>query len=98
MDKNIHFVYIARCCDNTLYTGYTIDVSRRILEHNSSDKGAKYTKTRRPVELVFTKEFATASDAKKYEAEIKKMSRQRKIELITEIGKKPSSDDKPVKK
>lgn len=81
-NKNAYFVYILKCSDNTLYTGYTTDVSRRILEHNSSDKGAKYTKTRRPVELVFTKEFATASDAKKYEAEIKKMSRQRKLQMI----------------
>ena len=65
-----------------MYTGYTTDVPRRILEHNSSDKGAKYTKARRPVTLLFTKGFAIASDAKKYEAQIKKMPRQRKLLMI----------------
>jgi len=89
LDKSAHFVYVLRCGDGTLYTGYTTDVSRRIFEHNSSDKGAKYTKTRRPVELVFTKEFATASDAKKCEAEIKKMSRQRKLQMIANAKNTP---------
>ena len=45
LDKSAHFVYVLRCGDGTLYTGYTTDVSRRIFEHNSSDKGAKYTKS-----------------------------------------------------
>ena len=48
------FVYILKCSDNTLYTGITTDIERRIKEHNSSNKGAKYTKTRRPVKLFYS--------------------------------------------
>jgi len=77
-----YFIYILRCSDNTLYTGISTDVTRRILEHNSSEKGAKYTKIRRPVELVYTEKSENRSSASKREYAIKKLSRKEKLELI----------------
>ncbi|MFW5790080.1 MAG: GIY-YIG nuclease family protein [Bacillota bacterium] len=75
------YVYIVKCSDNTLYTGYTNDPVRRIEEHNSGD-GAKYTRGRRPVKLVYLEEFADKSEAMKREYEIKQLSRTNKLELI----------------
>ena len=75
------FTYILRCRDNTLYTGYTNNLNKRVEKHNSG-KGAKYTKTRVPVELVFFKEFETKSEAMKFECFIKKLSRTEKLKLI----------------
>jgi len=76
------FVYIVKCADNSFYTGITINVSRRILEHNTSKKGAKYTRSRRPVELVKFWEFESRSAASKEEYRIKKLSRKEKEEII----------------
>lgn len=79
----MYFIYIVQCVDNTLYTGITTELSRRIEEHNSSDKGAKYTRTRRPVKLVYSEEHTNRSHASKREYEIKKkMSRVEKLKLI----------------
>lgn len=75
-------VYIVRCSDNTLYTGIATDVKRRIHEHNHSSKGAKYTKARRPVTLVYTQKFPNRSEASKREYAIKKMSKEKKLEMI----------------
>ncbi len=75
-------VYILKCADETLYTGITTDIMRRVEEHNSSDKGAKYTKLRRPVELVYSEESENRSSASKREYAIKKLSRLEKLELI----------------
>jgi putative endonuclease len=77
-----YFVYILKCSDNTLYTGIATDISRRVDEHNNSDKGAKYTKNRRPVTLVYTERLEDRSSASKREYEIKKLSRTKKMELI----------------
>lgn len=77
-----YFVYILRCSDKTLYTGIAKDVSKRVVEHNSSDKGAKYTRTRRPVELVYKEKLEDRSSACKREYEIKKLSREKKLNLI----------------
>ena len=77
-----YFVYILKCADETLYTGITTDIERRVEEHNSSDKGAKYTKLRRPVELVYSEESENRSTASKREYAIKKLSRLQKLELI----------------
>lgn len=77
-----YFVYILQCNDNTLYTGIATDVERRVTEHNNSDKGAKYTKARRPVKLVYTEESLDRSSASKREYEIKKLSRTEKLRLI----------------
>jgi len=79
----MYFVYMLKCSDNTLYTGITSDIDRRINEHNNSKKGAKYTKTRRPVELLYKEEYSNRSLASKREYYIKKkMSRADKLELI----------------
>jgi len=71
------------CADGTLYTGIATDLERRIEEHNHSVKGAKYTRARRPVKLVYTEEYTGRSAASKREYEIKKkMSRKDKLKLI----------------
>jgi putative endonuclease len=78
------FVYILRCADDTLYTGITTDVSRRINEHNglSKIKGAKCTRARRPVKLVYSEPCTDRSAAGKREWEIKQLSRTQKMLLI----------------
>ena len=80
MNKN--FTYIVECSDHTLYTGWTNDLAKRIEAHNTG-KGAKYTKTRRPVRLVYFETFATKEEAMSREYHIKRMSRQEKIKLIS---------------
>jgi len=77
-----YFVYIVECNDKTLYTGIATDIKRRIDEHNSSDKGAKYTKIRRPVKLLYSEKLNGRSDASKREYAIKKLSREKKLQLI----------------
>ncbi|QCT73592.1 GIY-YIG nuclease family protein [Eubacterium sp. AM05-23] len=79
MDK--HYVYILKCKDNSLYTGWTTDIEKRLKAHNSG-KGAKYTKSRKPVVLVYKEEFDSKSDALRREAAIKKLTREQKLELI----------------
>ncbi len=75
------FVYIVRCSDDTLYTGATNNVARRIEKHNRG-KGARYTKKRRPVTLLKSWEFPSKSDAMKEEYRIKQLSRDEKLKLI----------------
>ncbi|MCH9049038.1 MAG: GIY-YIG nuclease family protein [Proteobacteria bacterium] len=83
MTKNSWFVYIVRCADNTLYTGIAKDLERRILEHNSDDtSGAKYTKARRPVALVYQEACDSRSAASKREYEIRQLGRKGKEELL----------------
>ena len=81
----VWFVYILRCADGTLYTGITTDLPRRIAEHNERKLGAKYTATRRPVKLVYSRKFATRSSASKAEARIKKLKKIEKSELIKNL-------------
>lgn len=78
----MYFIYIVKCADRTLYTGITVGLLRRIKEHNSTGRGAKYTRSRRPVELVYSKKFRNRSLASKAEYKIKKLSRQEKLEII----------------
>ena len=79
MDKN--FTYIVECSDHTLYTGWTNDLEKRIQAHNAG-KGAKYTKTRRPVRLVYFETFQTKEEAMSREYRIKQLSRRKKQQLI----------------
>ena len=79
----MYYVYILKCRDNTLYTGYTNNIKDRIQTHNSG-KGAKYTRGRLPVELKYFEEFEDKGEALKREHEIKKLSREDKILLIQE--------------
>ena len=74
-------VYILRCSDDTLYTGWTNDINRRLAAHNEG-RGAKYTRGRRPVTLAYLEEFATKEEAMSREARIKKLSRKKKILLL----------------
>ena len=76
------WVYIVECSDESLYTGITNDRERRIAEHNDSKKGAKYTRNRRPVDLVYSEMLPNRSAASKREYEIKKFSRADKLKLI----------------
>ncbi len=76
------YTYILECADKTLYTGYTNNLEKRLVEHNISKLGAKYTKARRPVILKYSESFATKSEAMKREIQIKKLTRQEKLELI----------------
>lgn len=76
-----HYVYILECDDDTFYTGYTTDLDRRLKEHNNGN-GAKYTRGRTPVELIYSEAYASRSDAMRREAQIKDLSREEKERLI----------------
>lgn len=75
-------MYILTCADNTLYVGSTNDIEKRLYQHNNLKSGAHYTKIRRPVTLVYKEEFETLNEAKKREAEVKKLDRKTKLALI----------------
>lgn len=75
-------VYILECSDLSLYTGIAKDLQKRLIEHNSSDKGAKYTRNRRPVKLLYSEMAEDRSSASKREYAIKKLSRSEKFDLI----------------
>ena len=77
----MNYTYILKCKDDSLYTGWTNDLKKRITSHNAG-KGAKYTKARRPVELVYYEEFQTREEAMKIEYAIKQLSRKEKESLI----------------
>ncbi len=80
------YVYIIRCSDESLYTGITIDIERRIDEHNNSDLlGARYTRTRSPVKLVYQESLDSRSEATKREYKIKRLSRTEKEALLKKI-------------
>ena len=78
----MYYLYILECVDKTLYTGITTDLKRRIVEHNSTKLGARYTSSRKPVKLVYSKKFKNRSTASKEEARIKKLRKSKKLELI----------------
>ena len=77
-----HIVYILKCSDDTLYTGYTNNLEKRLKDHNGDKAGAKYTRGRRPVKLAYFEEHKTISAALKKEIKIKKLSRAEKLKLI----------------
>lgn len=83
MKTDCCYTYILRCADGTLYTGWTNDLQHRVETHNAG-KGAKYTRTRRPVELCYYETFDTPSEAMRREAAIKKLTRQQKLRLMAE--------------
>lgn len=80
MEKK-YYAYMLRCSDNTIYSGYTDDVERRVEVHNSG-KGAKYTKIRRPVKLAYYETFDSKSEAMKREYQFKHLLRAEKEQLI----------------
>lgn len=87
MKTKVFYTYIVRCSDNSLYTGYTTDLKRRVREHNSGKRGAKYTRSRRPVELVYYEKYMEKHDAMSREAAIKQLDHRQKCLLINECGR-----------
>ena len=85
MKSTLHFVYIVRCRDGSLYTGCAQDPEARLRLHNNG-RGAKYTRGRRPVRLVYSESFATISEALRREYELKQWPRARKQALIRDGG------------
>ena len=86
----MNYTYILKCKDGSLYTGWTNDLEQRVAAHNTG-KGAKDTKARRPVELVYFEEFETKEQAMKREYAIKQMARKDKLELVR---RKEKADDR----
>ncbi|MEF2877873.1 MAG: GIY-YIG nuclease family protein [Blautia sp.] len=83
----MNYTYMVRCRDGSLYTGWTNCLEKRLACHNAG-KGAKYTKTRLPVELVYYETFEKKEEAMRREWQIKKMSRKEKIELIKKLNER----------
>jgi putative endonuclease len=81
LEENLNYTYLLRCSDGTYYCGWTNDLDKRLAAHNSG-KGAKYTKTRRPVELVYYETFETKQEAMSREYHIKRLTRAEKEELV----------------
>ncbi|MFT7645022.1 MAG: putative endonuclease [Candidatus Paceibacteria bacterium] len=84
-----HYAYIIQCADSTLYTGYTINLEKRLADHNGEGAtagvrgaGARYTSGRRPVKLIYHEKFKTRSEAMQRECAIKRLPRTKKIKLI----------------
>jgi len=90
-----NFVYILRCKDDTLYTGWTNDLENRIMAHNSGT-GAKYTRGRGPCTLVYFETFETKSEALRREREIKKLKREEKEKMVGKFKK--SIDNQTLEK
>ena len=79
-------VYMLRCADGSLYTGITTDIVRRVAEHNEGGAiGARYTRSRRPVQLVHVEPAATRAEASRREAAIKRLGRARKLALVAPV-------------
>lgn len=83
----MNYTYILKCSDETLYTGWTTNIEKRIEKHNSG-KGAKYTSGRRPVRLEYFEQFKTKQEAMRREYAIKRLSRDKKLKLIAESSEK----------
>lgn len=83
MKEKDWFVYIIQNEKGYLYTGITTDIERRFNEHAASKKGAKFFRSGAPLDLLFQRKFKNRSEASKFEAEVKKLSRLKKMELIT---------------
>lgn len=82
---SVYFLYILRCNDGTYYTGITMDVARRVQEHNISKRGAKYTRGRRPVKLVYQKRFHCRSSALRAECRMKDLSKAEKKKVVRKL-------------
>ena len=81
-------VYILECSDKTLYTGFTNNLDRRLWEHNHSNRGAVYTKYRRPVSIIYSEDYETQKEAMRRERELKTYTRIEKLEVIDQLWKK----------
>ncbi len=81
----MYYLYLLRCSDNSIYCGQTNDLKRRIKEHNSNNSKSKYTRTRRPVKLVYFEKYKTINEVLKREFEIKRMAKSEKEKLIFNV-------------
>ena len=90
-EEKRYYTYILRCSDGTLYTGYAADLMLRVRTHNAG-KGAKYTRTRLPVTLIYTECFPSRSAAQQREAQIKQLSRAQKLLLVEQYQNVLSPD------
>ncbi|PMC34062.1 hypothetical protein CJ195_24940 [Bacillus sp. UMB0899] len=81
MEKEAHYFYVLECSDGSYYAGYTVDIERRLHNHNTG-KGAKYTRGRTPVTLLYSEEFDSKSEALKMEIKFKKFSKKKKQSYI----------------
>ena len=89
-----YFVYVLECSDTSLYVGSTNNIQKRLREHNNSKNGAHYTKIRRPVVLRYSEELESYANARRREAELKRLKRSEKLELITmSLQKLPTKKD-----
>lgn len=86
-EKKMNYTYMVQCADGTLYTGWTTDVMRRLKEHNEGKAGAKYTRAKRPVKLVYYEGYESKEEAMSREYAIKQLTRKEKLELIELYGK-----------
>ena len=86
MAEKRYYTYMVECSDGTYYTGYTTNLEKRIKAHNTGKTGAKYTRTRRPVKLIYYEEYETLHDALSREAGIKRLTRKQKEELRLQGG------------
>ena len=84
-DPQAHYVYMVCCANGTLYTGYTINVERRIALHNAG-KGARYTRSHRPVTLVATWTFNSKGEALRAERELKRLPREQKLRMAEQVS------------
>ena len=78
----MNYTYMVKCADGTLYTGWTNNVEKRLKAHNEGKAGAKYTRTKRPVELVYYERYATKEEAMSREYAIKQQTRKEKLKLM----------------
>ncbi len=78
----MNYTYMVKCADETLYTGWTNQLEKRIKAHNEGKNGAKYTKTKRPVTLVYYEGYRTKEEAMRREYQIKQLTRKQKMELL----------------
>ena len=85
MKANMWFLYVVQCCDKSYYAGVTTDIKRRLHEHNTTSRGAKYTKTRRPVVLIYQQEFTNRSEAQRAEYAFKQLRRKDKDKFICSL-------------
>ena len=81
----MNYTYILKCCDDTLYTGWTTDLKKRVKMHNAK-KGEKYTKSRTPVSLVYFEEYESKQEAMKREWAIKHLKREDKLRLVEQMN------------
>ena len=81
----LYYLYILKCADGTLYTGITTNLGRRVKEHNGTKLGARYTRARQPVKIIYSRKFKNRSEASHEESRIKKLKRIEKLCLINKL-------------